>query len=212
MDCSRADGKPRHRNTWLPSNIAARTGHGVFIPRWSLSQYKPLLCASRSNLYLGIYLCVLSFPQESMVANLLTFAASALSILSLPTSRTSATSLVLFGSGEQAKYHTLVLCALVLTIRRATIVPRRDTEWLSSLVEELQASLGSSTNSTSTSNCSGRSIIAASPLARELDIYLYCRHYLHHDLLHHTSLSRTTKTEYCNRPHRIMQTDNARDL
>ncbi|KAJ9097276.1 hypothetical protein QFC21_004945 [Naganishia friedmannii] len=84
--------------------------------------------------------------------------ASALFILSLPTIRKSATSLVLFGSGAQAKYHALVLCALVPTIRTVTIVARRQTERLSSLVEDLRSSLASAETSEVTSASTARSV------------------------------------------------------
>ncbi|KAJ9119697.1 hypothetical protein QFC22_003407 [Naganishia vaughanmartiniae] len=74
----------------------------------------------------------------------------------------SATSLVLFGSGAQAKYHALVLCALVPTIRTVTIVARRQTERLLSLIDDLQTSLSPSATSKETPTRSVRSLIAPS--------------------------------------------------
>lgn len=64
--------------------------------------------------------------------------ASALFIRSLPEVSSTATSLVLFGSGAQARYHARVLIATVPTLHTITIVARRVTERLHALVRELQ--------------------------------------------------------------------------
>jgi ornithine cyclodeaminase/alanine dehydrogenase-like protein (mu-crystallin family) len=78
-----------------------------------------------------------AFPRLSPIL----FTASALFIQSLPDVSSSATSLVLFGSGAQAKYHAQVLAATVPTLRKITIVARRETERLQTLVRELQQAL-----------------------------------------------------------------------
>lgn len=69
------------------------------------------------------------------------FAASALFIQSLPAVSSTAISLVLFGSGAQAKYHAHVLTKTVPTLRKITIVARRETGRLHALVKELQEAL-----------------------------------------------------------------------
>lgn len=80
-------------------------------------------------------------PEDFRTDSIFLITASALFLQSLPDVSSTATSLVLFGSGAQAKYHAQVLVRTVPSLCKITIVARRETDRLQALVKELQETL-----------------------------------------------------------------------